>query len=483
MSISNDYLISVIIPFYNDYDFFEKAVNSVYNQTYQNFEIIIVNDGSSQSSVEKIQIFLKKKDKCKLIHHSSNLGVSAARNTGIQNSLGEYIAFLDSDDEWLPNKLEHQIGLIKKFNIECVHGSYISYNEYGKFKGLSIAKNLSYTQLLKSCDIGLSTALVSKKICKETQFVNISTKEDYIFWLMITKKNKIISGDSEIVTIYRVRKKSLSSSLITKFKNAYIVYNKYERQNFFKTIFSVFTLSVSWLFKQKAMIRDNIYPLKINYIKKLEKISFNNSIILVALNLASLAYIKFLYHHFSKIIFWLDGFSSKFLIDNFVKTPGRDVLNKITIPNKIKNVYLCGNPSSLQINYIKKTLNRKCITIEVPFFDSLKDVININLKFDEESLIIINISSPKQEMLAQTILGNNNGKKLYILCLGGGIAMACGEEKPVPNFLDKLNLEWLWRLRTNTLFRTKRLLETSTIFYLKRISLFYKKFITEELFK
>ena len=114
MSISNDYLISVIIPFYNDYDFFEKAVNSVYNQTYQNFEIIIVNDGSSQSSVEKIQIFLKKKDKCKLIHHSSNLGVSAARNTGIQNSLGEYIAFLDSDDEWLPSKLEHQIGLIKK---------------------------------------------------------------------------------------------------------------------------------------------------------------------------------------------------------------------------------------------------------------------------------------------------------------------------------------------------------------------------------
>ena len=94
----------------------------------------------------------------------------------------------------------------------------------------------------------------------------------------------------------------------------------------------------------------------------------------------------------------------------------------------------------------------------------------MELNFKDESIIIINISSPKQEILAQTIMDTNHGKKLYILCLGGGIAMASGEEKSVPNFLDRLNLEWLWRLRTNTIFRTKRLIETFLIFYSKRIT-------------
>lgn len=483
MSASNDYFVSVIIPFYNDYDFFERSLRSVYNQTYQNFEIIIVNDGSSRLATDKIKSLLEKKNKCKLINHTFNQGASAARNTGIQNSIGDYIAFLDSDDEWLPNKLELQINLIKKYNIECLHGSYGSYSEEGKFLGLSIARNLSYKQLLNSCDIGLSTAIISKNICKDICFENISTKEDYVFWLMVTKKIKIIYGNEEIVTKYRVRKNSLSSSLLIKFKNAYIVYNKFEKQNFIKTIFSVFNLSVHWIFKQKAMIRENIYPLKINYVKEVQNISFNNSFILVALNLASLSYIKLLYHYFPKIIFWLDGFSCKFLIDNFKKTPGRDILKKMKIPNKVKNVYLCGNPSTLQLDYIQSITGKKCSIIEIPFLNSLKEVADMELNFENESIIIINISSPKQEILAQTIMDTNQGKKLYVLCLGGGIAMASGEEKSVPNFLDKLNLEWLWRLRTNTIFRTKRLIQTFLIFYSKRITFFYKKFTIEELFK
>ena len=303
MSNTNNYFVSIIIPFYNDFDFFVRALRSVYNQTYQNFEIIIVNDGSKPSLTKKVQLLVEKKDRCKMINHPYNEGVSAARNTGIQNSSGDYIAFLDADDEWLPHKLELQISLIKKYNYECLHGSYSSYNENGKFVGLSIAKNLSYKQLLNSCDVGLSTAIISKKICKDIEFKKISTKEDYVFWLMVSKKIKIIYGNEAIVTRYRVRKNSLSSSLLTKFKNAYIVYNKFERQNFIKTIFSVFNLSLHWLFKQKAMIRENIYPLKINYVKEVQNISFNNSFILVALNLASLAYIKLLYHHFTKTIF------------------------------------------------------------------------------------------------------------------------------------------------------------------------------------
>ena len=96
-----------------------------------------------------------------------------------------------------------------------------------------------------------------------------------------------------------------------------------------------------------------------------------------------------------------------------------------------------------------------------------KNIIEHKINFDDESMIIINISTPKQEILAQSILKQNQNKKLYIFCLGGGIAMACGEEEIVPNIIDDLNLEWFWRLKTNTWFRLKRLIYTSSIFFTK----------------
>lgn len=105
---------SVIIPTYNRIDFLEKAIESVNRQTYQGFEIIVVNDNPHEKS--KIDLLITKFDKTKVIHHSSSKGGNAARNTGILHSQGELIAFLDDDDVWLPEKLtlhlkEHQKNL------------------------------------------------------------------------------------------------------------------------------------------------------------------------------------------------------------------------------------------------------------------------------------------------------------------------------------------------------------------------------------
>ena len=114
--MDNDHkeLISVIIPFYNQENYFDECIKSVLFQTYSNLEIIIINDGSDkkfESVLNKLQF--KYSDKIKILNQE-NKGVSAARNLGIKKSKGEYIAFIDSDDVWLPKKLEYQINLIKE---------------------------------------------------------------------------------------------------------------------------------------------------------------------------------------------------------------------------------------------------------------------------------------------------------------------------------------------------------------------------------
>ena len=361
-----------------------------------------------------------------------------------------------------------------------MHGSYNIVDEENKVVGCFKAQNEDYKSLMNSCDIGLSTVIMTSHLCKSYEFENISTKEDYVQWLKISKKLEVLFGDDKIVTQYRKKSFSLSSNIILKFINAYKVYFYYEKKNFLVSFFLVLNLSLFWLIKQRQISKINIYPIKINYVKKLERIPFDESFILVALNMASLAYMKLFYLNISKMLFWLDGYSSKFVINNFIKIPGREVLKKINSKNKISNIYLCGNDSEKQKKYTKELFNKDVKFKSVPMFNSYKEINNYKVNFEENSLIIINISTPKQEILAQNILNKNKNKKLFIFCLGGGIAMACGEEKIIPSSIEKLNLEWLWRLRTNTWFRLKRLIFTSLNFSIKKITFFYRNFIFYE---
>ena len=226
-------LISVIIPFYNQKEYFDECLNSALNQTYSNIEIIIINDGSSKFYEEKLlKIQSINSEKIK-IFNQENKGVSEARNLGIRKSNGEYIAFLDSDDIWMPYKLEHQINLIKKYKLNFIHGSYLIVNEENRFIGKFISKTINYNQLIKSCDIGLSTVMVKSDLIKKHMFKEISTKEDFICWLGIVKEIHTLFGDSKNVMIYRDKKKSLSSNILQKFINAFKVYYKFEKKKFY----------------------------------------------------------------------------------------------------------------------------------------------------------------------------------------------------------------------------------------------------------
>ncbi|WP_440910824.1 glycosyltransferase [Candidatus Pelagibacter sp.] len=481
MKLENQDLVSIIIPFFNEEHYFDDCIQSVLNQTYQNLEIIIIDDGSNKKFYKKLRELKQKYPNKINLFHKQNEGVSSARNLGIKEASGKYISFLDADDFWFPNKIEHQLNVIKEKNLDFIHCSYYIIDTQEKIIGKFLSKPLNYHKLIKSCDIGLSTVMMSAKISKENLFPDITTKEDFVCWLNIVKKINILHGDDEALVMYRKKNKSLSSNFLLKFINAFKVYNVYEKFNFLKSIQNTIRLSFHFLLKEYRIRFKNIYPIKFKYILDFNRLKFDKSFIFVALNMASLSYINLLYLDSKNIIFWIDGVCSKFIIKNYKKTAGRKIIEKLHVPNEIKNFYLCGKESKNQINYIQSKFKRGVNFIKLPFFQNIFETSKFRINIDDNSIVFLNISTPKQEIIAKNILRFNKNKKIFIFCLGGGLAMAAGEEEIVPDKIESLNLEWLWRLKTDTFFRLKRLFYTASIFFYKKISNFFKKIIFEEL--
>lgn len=242
--------ISVIIPFFDEINLLTRAINSVLHQTYKNFEIIIINDNPDKKG-EILEIKKKFNNKLiKYIFNKRNIGAGLSRNKGIMVAKGKYIAFLDSDDFWNKNKLSNQINYMKKNNIKISHTSYGIFDIYNNFLSKRIAKDMDYYDLVKSCDIGLSTVVVERKLINRYPFPDIKTKEDYVVWLKITKNGFRLHGLNQILTRWTSRKKSLSKSIFRKLKDGFKVYNIYEKKNFFESLICLLILSLNYLKKK-----------------------------------------------------------------------------------------------------------------------------------------------------------------------------------------------------------------------------------------
>ena len=244
-------LVSVIIPYYKKKLFIRSAIESILNQTYQNFEIIIIYDDKDHEDLNFIEELVALDDRIKLIINENNIEAGLSRNKGIKHGNGGYIAFLDSDDFWSENKLEKQLSFMKKHNYKISHTSYKLIDSSGNVKGTRKARDFyNFEDLLKSCDIGLSTVILDKSlITNECNFPNMKTKEDYVLWLKILKQKNIIGGLCHSLTYWRKLNNSLSSSVIQKLFDGYKVYNTHLRFNFFKSIYYLFRLSFNYLKK------------------------------------------------------------------------------------------------------------------------------------------------------------------------------------------------------------------------------------------
>ena len=244
-------LVSIIIPYYKKKKYIELTINSVIRQTYKNFELILIYDDANREDLGLLKKITKKDKRIKLYINKKNLGAGRSRNKGIKLSKGSLIAFLDADDLWLENKIQKQISFMKKNVIDASHTSYYIINANNRVIGSRKAKDMNHKLLLNSCDIGLSTVILKKKIItNKIKFANINTKEDYVLWLKITLNNNVIFALKNNLTKWRKLNDSLSTSKIQKFYDGYLVYRKYMNFSLIKSFIRLLLLSYNYVLKE-----------------------------------------------------------------------------------------------------------------------------------------------------------------------------------------------------------------------------------------
>jgi teichuronic acid biosynthesis glycosyltransferase TuaG len=241
--------VSIIIPYFQGIIFFRQTLYSVLKQTYKNYEIIIIYDHDNKNELNLLKNLISKNNKIKLIINNFNIGAGKSRNKGATVAKGKYLAFIDADDVWNKNKLEEQINFMETKKLNFSHTTYTIVDENNRKLSLRKARSeLNYKDLLNSCDIGLSTVIMTKKLFDKYKFSRNKTKEDYSLWLKISKK-QIIYGLDKNLTKWKKTKNSLSSNIIQKLFDAYDLYYNQEKFNFLISMLKVINLSMNFLKK------------------------------------------------------------------------------------------------------------------------------------------------------------------------------------------------------------------------------------------
>jgi len=243
-------LVSIITPSFNCEKFIADTIISVQNQTYKNWELIIVDDCSTDNSITIINKFLEKDDRIKLIKLEVNSGPAKARNKGIELSKGKYIAFLDGDDRWLTEKLELQLNFMESKQIPLSFTSYFSVNEDSEnLKLVRAKKQVTYKNLLTNNYIGCLTAMYSTEKLGKVYFPNIKKRQDWALWLNITKKGIIAYSLKEPLAIYTKRKLSVSSNKFKLLKYNWKIYRKFENLNIMVSLYYFIQLFLKKILK------------------------------------------------------------------------------------------------------------------------------------------------------------------------------------------------------------------------------------------
>lgn len=242
-----DGLVSIITPAYNAENYIYKTIQSVKNQTYKNWEMIIVDDHSSDNTVKKIN---KLKDsRIKIIELNENAGAANARNRGIEIARGEFMAFLDSDDLWTKDKLSSQIAFMKENNYSFTCTEYAEMDENNDVQAIiQVYDQMGYDGVLKYCP-GNSTVMYNVKQLGKFYAPLIKRRNDFAMWLQVIKKAGIIYGLHETYSIYRVRSNSLSSNKAKLIKYQWKVFRKIENLPLSKSIYLLIHKIFMVLFK------------------------------------------------------------------------------------------------------------------------------------------------------------------------------------------------------------------------------------------
>lgn len=246
-------LVSIIMPAFNAEATIHASIQSVICQTYSNWELIVIDDGSSDSTMKIVQELIQEDSRIKLGVNKLTKGAAGARQSAINISKGTYIAFLDSDDLWDKYKLDKSISYMHEYGLLFTYTEYYIFNNVVNNDCLySVPESLDYKTLLKYCPIGCLTVVIKKEVIKDVKFNNVP-KEDYHFWLSILKKNIIAYRVPKCYAYYRLGNKTLSSNKFKELYRQFYILYKTQNLSFFKAIYCISIYAYNGLRKKNLI--------------------------------------------------------------------------------------------------------------------------------------------------------------------------------------------------------------------------------------
>lgn len=239
------------MPSYNSSSFIEDSIKSVILQSYNNWELLITDDYSSDNTFEIINKYAYKDNRIKVFRLEVNSGAGVARNNSINHANGEFIAFLDSDDQWLPQKLEKQIMFMIKNDLSLTYTDYSIINENQETLGIFRSPSkLNYKKMLRNDYIGFLTVVFNSNKLGKQFLPQIRKRQDWALLLKILKQIDFAYGLPEVLSIYKKRDSSISSKKYKLIKYIWSVYRETERLSFIRSIYYIIAYPFNYFRKQ-----------------------------------------------------------------------------------------------------------------------------------------------------------------------------------------------------------------------------------------
>ena len=245
-------LVSVIMPCYNMERYIADTIRSVIRQTHADWELIVVDDLSTDGTVALVKSLCEHDSRIHLSVNSEHGSIATTRNNCIKQAKGRYLAFLDADDVWHPDKLQRQLQFMQEHKVAFSYSSYDLIDESGKplEKTIHTAGDLGYEAFLRNTIIGCSTVMLDVDLVGQVTVPDFRTSEDTATWLDILRQGFIAYALDEPLTAYRIRRKSASSNKLKAAADLWKVYRKHEKMSFFKTLSYFFSYAFNAIKKR-----------------------------------------------------------------------------------------------------------------------------------------------------------------------------------------------------------------------------------------
>jgi teichuronic acid biosynthesis glycosyltransferase TuaG len=252
--------VSIIMPAYNTADFIAQSINSVLAQTYTNWELIIVDDCSTDATVACVKQFTSD-ERIRLLTNESNLGGAGSRNRAIEAARGRYLAFLDADDLWLPQKLAQQLDFMQQHNVGFSFTGYSTMSESGVVKDkINVPAKVNFTKLLKHNYIGCLTAMYDTAPFGKIYMPLVRKRQDFALWLELLKRFEFAWGVNNNLGFYRIRAGSLSASKKDAFKFYWRVLRQVGGCNVFSASYNIgWYLLIVFLKKKHTALYNKVF--------------------------------------------------------------------------------------------------------------------------------------------------------------------------------------------------------------------------------